>query len=263
MKSRFRIALSDLVQPDSRAFGAHSLEKAFQIFRWMVKTGDAYREENAWSPSTGVRELLSASSAVGLRHVTEIASVADLKKRFAYAILKYPHHQSVVKWRNDHGIEFGGTVTIPYAVTTDPQEREALGFGFRQDIDMVTNDLLGGHKNHRMAFHLNGYHHDCRHVHSVKVHVAASGFLFRLNYGEDMVDNRIGSEWSYDLAATREGETFAATLARARDNFAGLVYGERWNKLDLADSDDTLANIALARQFEALENAHASTPSPM
>jgi hypothetical protein len=254
-KSRFDLNLIELVRPPSYWPHPYSVEQAFQAFRWMIKTGDTYREPGRWG-SSGVREVLSASSGVGLSGVAPIKSLEDLRQRFHYALLA-DGGKAVEQWRDDHGVRVGGRVTIPYAVHSDGHNSPA--FTSPSNVKQELDRMLEPGPGQTMKMSLNCVHHDVRTLHSVEVRVFEGGFKFVLWYG-DAPKSELHSHWDETIAASREGETFLQTFARARENFDLVVNGIRpshpidledmfWSGSDRNDPDRAHIEYQLSNDF--------------
>jgi hypothetical protein len=232
-KSRFDLNLIELVRPEAYAFPSpYSIEEAFQAFRWMVKTGFEYRDDGQWG-SVGVREILSATSGIGLEQVKPIVSIEDLARRFQYALLGHGGG-AVQRWRDDFKIKIGERVTIPYQV-----HKNIYGNGAPvapADVKKQLQRLLQPTPGQKMAMSLNFVHHGVRHLHDVKIAVSPNAFRFDIHYGTDKRSATGYSSWSETLAKTRDGETFIETLSRARENFDLVVHGTKpAGKVDLED----------------------------
>jgi hypothetical protein len=229
-KTRFELNLIELVRPPSYWPYPYSIEQAFQTLRWMITTGDGFQDPGRWG-SSGVREILSASSGVGLSGVAPIRSLEDLRQRFHYAILANGG-KSVVQWREEFDIRVGGRVTIPFAVHKDAHHSAV--FQSQAHVGEELKRMLQPKPGQSMKVSLNYVHHDARTLHNVEIHVSKTGFKFVLWFG-DAPKSEMHSHWDETLAASREGETFLQTFARARDNFDLLVKGVRPSHADLED----------------------------
>lgn len=235
-KAWFRAELIDLVRPDSFWPHPFSIEQAFEIFRWMVATGDAYRDPTRWG-RVGVRELLSATSGTGADEVTSITSLADLRTRFHHALLASPRCPAVVQWRKDHRVEIGARIRVRSPVYTQFEGARHLGFGSEGAIKDTLDRITIRSRGQTLKARLNYVHLDVETVHGVSIAVSAKGFVFRLKYGDPFHDNRPYSAWSHSLARTRPGETFLETFARARD-----VYDMLMGATDPCDAADFLGD---------------------
>lgn len=244
-KSRFNVSFTDLVRPDGFWPQPYSLEQAFEIFRWMVKTGSGYTSPTRWG-QVGVKALLSATSANDAEAVTPIRSIADLRERFQYAILGFARSEAMALWRAAHRVEPGQKVRIGVPVYTPFAGAHHLGWESEADIAQAFTRLTGGHRGQALAVSLNSVWPDVRHVHGVTVAVRADGFRFQLTFGDDPTHDRMASSWTDTLAVTRPGESFLDTFARARDVLAVLLTGE-----GDCDADDFLQNFAYGCQTHA------------
>ena len=244
-KSRFNVSFTDLVRPDGFWPQPYSLEQAFEIFRWMVKTGSGYTSPTRWG-RVGVKALLSATSANDAEAVTPIRSIADLRERFHYAILGFARSEAMALWRSAHRVEPGQKVRLAVPVYTPFAGARHLGWKCEADIKEAFTRLTSGHRGQALAVSLNSVWPDVRHVHGVTVAVRADGFRFQLTFGEDPSQDRPTSSWTDTLAVTRPGESFLDTFARARDVMAVLLTGE-----GVCDAEDFLQNFAYGCQTHA------------
>lgn len=224
VQSRFKVSFIELIRPGSWPY-PYTIEQAFQVLRWMTATGFEYRADTRWGDQ-GVFEVLSMKpSCRGFSSVDPITSLADLQKRFHYAILSKSENSVVDNWRRDHDILPDGKATIPYPVHKDWGVREP--FKNQDDLKKALTELLEPPKGQKlqMAVALNSVHGmETAIYHDVQIKVSRNGFAFILRYGDE-ARHAFGSRWDEVIASTRGNETFIETAVRAYTNYHGLVFG--------------------------------------
>lgn len=105
--TKLKVYFNNLICPPhiNIIYGLH-IAVAFEVFRWMVVTGDPYRSKGY--PSAGVRELLGHH--VGCVNVSSVDGFSDhwkkdLRSRFLSALLDPYTLPSIEKWRKDYKIQ--------------------------------------------------------------------------------------------------------------------------------------------------------------
>lgn len=233
-KRSFNITLIDLVRPECYWPQPLTIEQAFELFRWMVKTGDGYSTKERWG-TRSVFDLLGATSGIGHSTILPVRSLADLRTRFHYAILGRAMCEGQAKWREDFRISPLETLTIRVPTYRPFEGAAHLGWNSEAEIQKGLVALCDGSHGKRMAVSLNCVHKDkVNWLHHVSIGVSPTGFSFNLTYGEKPIENRGVSQWNDCIARGRPGESFLDTMARARDVFDCLVNGTD-NGADCAD----------------------------
>lgn len=261
VKHGFKVNVSHLLD-DRSGYWPHpaTIEQAFQTFSWMTETALNHRESGQWGAS-GVTEMLSLSSGVNLHGVRPIRSLDDLRARFRAAVLNDRDDPTYKAWRQTNGIHLDAVLTVPCLVSKSFTAFSHLGFPYEDSVGKLLDRLLSEKGDHEMAHSLNPVHPDCRFLHGVSIRVNPRSIAFDLTYGDKKVRPSVSS-WTTTLAATRIGETFLHTLARARDVHDALVYGEGdhvdFGDFPLRDRD----HIDLSRHTRPLTVATPTPPSP-
>lgn len=219
VRTKASIELIDLVRPGLQWLSGMSIELAFEVLRWMVRTGEPYRERVPWG-YRGVRELLSGASGLSYTGVAPIRSIQDLGMRFHYALLSKEWDGACSRWREDLGVHVHGRVEIECRHFKPFGGVPHLGFNSEQEIRESVARLLGVRAGTKLTASLNCVHRKARTVHGVSVVVTPDGFVFRLSYGFNANGpGQRDSEWHHILASTQGKETFTETLARALAEF--------------------------------------------
>lgn len=259
----FRVPLIELVRPDSFWPYPITVEMAFETLRWMVETGSKPEYDRQQWGKCAVEELLNGGSVRGCSRIDPIKSLADLRKRFHYAVLLRPESQEQIDWRKDNGIDVNSTVTVKAPVYMAFEGAKHLGMDSEAAIIDQLDAVLDGGRGVDMAVSLNPSHPTLRCVERVEIAIhPAHGFSFFLAYGH-RVEEKMRSSWSDLIAHTRPGETFLDTFARARDAFECLVHGKA-NNADLEDMRSLYRSEYIFEQVEALHDRapEAFAPTP-
>lgn len=231
----FTIPLIELVRPDSFWPQPLSIERAFELMRWMVDVGGSkYDTPQRWG-TCSVSDLLGATSGIGHTSMLPIKSLDDLRRRFHYAILARPSSEGQERWREDNGIGPAGVIKVIRPTYRPFDGASHLCWRSEGDIQDALAAMLTGSTGKRMAVSLNSVHKDSVNwLHCVDIEICRnSGFWFNITYGCDPAE-RGASRWSEVIAQSRDGESFLDTMARARDVFDLLVHG-KVNDADVAD----------------------------
>lgn len=220
LRTKAKISFAELVRPDGYWPQPYSLEQAFQIYRWMVKTGRPFSGYHQY----GVYDLLVGSGALGDGdlYYSPIRSIEMLRKRFHYAILGRPNCRKSVGWREKEHISFGQERLLHFPHYTPFAGSPVLGAIFSEaQIQALLDAYFSATGNLRLQ--LNPSHRKAVEIIDLVVRVDTYRFQFRfdLHYGYD------GSGWWHELAA---GEQFVDTLGHA------LVEFERVSGQKLIDS---------------------------
>ena len=211
MKSKAKYRLIEFIRPDGFWPQPYTLEQAFGVFAWMLRTGDGYHDDGQWG-RRDVRSLLSCKpTCTNYSAVDPIHSVADLERRFHYALLSQCATGALARWRKDHRIVADGEIIIHF-------QHHAYGKTptSEHDAKIALDALLGAQG--RLGVQLNKYHSCAREIYGVSLHWRGC-YRFILNYGYQ------GSSWYHPLSRQLPREPFYASFWRAQKALAGLVNG--------------------------------------
>lgn len=220
MKTKAKIAFVEFVRPDGYWPQPYTIEQAFEVFRWMVKTGRPFERPTRWGQN-GPMEMLSCNpSCTEHHHVTNVLSIEDLRRRFHFALLSaYGTSSGVQEWREAENIKIGAERII--AFRHHKPFSGGAGWTCEADVEKAINGLFHDGKTLLTATSLNQYHPTARHCKSVQIAVEPDHFRFILEYG--WPDSECTSHWFHDLARTEGREPFLLTTARAIDALGALT----------------------------------------
>jgi hypothetical protein len=238
LRQKARYAFVELVRPD--CFVPYSIEQCFGIFRWMVATANGTvptaKETGRWGASNPQCLLNMHPTCVNDYDVSGVGSIAQLGKRFHFALLSRDAGASARRWRlgNGIGVTEQKILCFPHYAPFcgAPLQGKLLS---EQDTRKALDGLL--ESSGILTTQLNSYHAAATEIYGVKVHVSPEGFTFTLEYGYD------GSIWHHQLAVTpnmwegeddtfrrnpygRKSEPFINTLDRAISALAELTKPE-------------------------------------
>jgi hypothetical protein len=183
-----RVAWVDFLRPaHGNAFLNVSIQEAFGIFQWMVRTGSEYQ---------GVLACLSGKpTCVGFVGVDGFTAgwVGQLRERFASAILEPFCHAGVYRWREENriGLSEKRMVVFPHYVGGGPDHSDNAMHRRVDALFAVAGRTLA--KSH------NRHHPNARTVFKPRLVVEADRFTLVLPYGY-AEDARGGSSWLVDVA---------------------------------------------------------------
>lgn len=208
MKSKATYKFIDFIRPGGYWPHPYSIEQAFGVFSWMLKTGESYHDQGRWGRHD-VRSLLSCKpTCVNFSEVDPIASVKDLERRFHYAILDDCVGPNLGQWRHNFGVTPTGRAIIHFphddGTTSNASARDGL--------DALMN------ATGRLGVQLNEYHPLAREICGVRLHWRHT-WRFVLDYGYQ------GSVWHRTLSRQLPKETFYTAFRRAQRALCGLVDG--------------------------------------
>lgn len=221
MLKKAKIRFVEFVRPDSFWPHPHSLEQAFQVFRWMVKTGSDYQRPGRWGSSGPIEVLSGEPTCLGALSVKPIKSVDDLRSRFHFAILSADGHKSVNEWRAAHDVGIGAEKWIMF-----PHHRPfegGAGWFSEAEIKRALDGLFRNGATRLINRSLNQIHKTANACKRIEIQVDPDRFVFRLWYGF-ADEGEFGSCWLHTLAITENGEeAFIDTLRRAVTAFDDLT----------------------------------------
>jgi hypothetical protein len=228
LRAKAKIRLVEFLRPACYWPHPYTIEQAFQVFRWMVKTGEGYRSPGRWG-SSGVTELLSKKpSCCGFSAVSTIRSLDDLRQRFHYALLSNHGSSAVSQWWTERRITVDAEhiISFPHYTPLAGPPRPRPRFRSEADIVRAIEDLLDKHRGERFETQLNSIHRDARVIHSIVVGVDPAGFTFDLAYGFNADGpGEMDSEWRETLARSEGNEPFVDVLAHALTRFDAIKAG--------------------------------------
>jgi hypothetical protein len=216
MRSKVKIRFAELVRPDGYWPQPCSLEQAFQIYRWMIRTGRPFSVSHQYD----VYDLLVGSGALGTvdLYYDPIRSIEMLRKRFHYAILGRANCQRSTAWREKEKIAFGQERVLCFPHYTPFMGSPLLGKILSEaQIETLMGAYFGARG--KLQLQLNPYHPGAIEIIELVVRVDTYRFQFKfdLHYGYD------GSGWWHELAV---GDQFIDTLGKALIEFE-RVSGQR------------------------------------
>lgn len=203
LHNKVKIRFIEFLRPDGFWPHPYTIEQAFQVFQWMVRTGKKYQKYGR----PGVVELLSMKpTCSGFQSVYPIISLSDLRKRFHYALLSHHASDLAEKWRSECQVSVMGErwLSFPYRDEWIDQKKLTEFFDTKGTLSVQLNDSHPGAVN----------------IARVSIQVWEDSFRFRLDYGYE------GSSWHHTLAETEQGECFIDTFTRAVEHLKTLTNKE-------------------------------------
>jgi hypothetical protein len=209
LRTKALIRFIEFVRPDSFWPQPYSLEQAFHVFQWMVRTGKEFSKYQR----SGVFDLLNKkATCCGAWNIDPIISVSDLRERFHHALLSAYGSELVSQWRKKNNICITEKKWIAFPHYTPFENSEA--FGSESDLKDALNDLLTKSRGKFFNFSPNSCHPKATWIEKVFVNVTPEGFRFMARYGYE--EDEGSSSWDYVLARSDAMTTpFAQTLAEA------------------------------------------------
>lgn len=208
MRSKVTVKFIDLIRPDCYWPMPYTIEQAFGIFRWMLETGEPYRDRGDWGWHC-VKGLLSKKpTCVSFSEIEPITSVEDLRDRFHYAILSQYVGPNIEAWREKYRITPAGKAIIHFP------HYEMHEHSCEADCQRGIDALLGA--SGFLTTQLNEFHRGAKQILGVKLHFCRT-WEFILDYGYDH------SVWHHTLARQPRGEPFLKTFQRAVDRLGELT----------------------------------------
>ena len=207
--TRAKIKLGLFLSPDSHWPFPHTIEQAFETFRWLVRSGDRYRGPTGYpGHHHGPRETLSLSSGANLQSVAPIVSLADLRARYVAALFSHMGGAPTERWRAEKGIRGYAVhwLKIPHF---QPFRATPWFESERAVVDALESFFKTGAEG-RLAASPNHVHTDCRTCMGARIFVHPRHFVFDLAFGDGL------SRWNEPLARSARGEPFTAALYRAK-----------------------------------------------
>lgn len=212
MRSKAKISFVELVRPDYFWPQPYTLEQAFGVLQWLVKTCSPYGGLRTSGP---ICTLSRKPTCVGFTSIAPIESLDDLRQRFHFALLSGTGGSETQKWRDAERVHIGESRIIRFPHHNPFEGGE--GWNCEADIGKALEKLFHDGRHSRLAVQLNPRWDAARECHKVIIHVLPASFFFYLRYGFN------GSAWTHELARTKDNEPFLCTMRRAVDAFYGLI----------------------------------------
>jgi hypothetical protein len=220
LRTKVKVEFAELVRPNGYWPQPYSLEQAFQVYRWIVKTGKRFSEYQR----RGVYDLLTGCGSVGNTdlYYDPIRSIEMLRKRFQFAILGRSNCKAAEEWRAKEKIAFGQERILHF-----PHYAPFVGSPVLGQVlsEAQIKNLLDAYfaTTGNLIVQLNQFHPDAVEIVEMVLRVDTCRFEFQfgLQYGYD------GSSWWHQLAS---GVQFLDTLGLA------LVEFQRISGKNLLDS---------------------------
>lgn len=267
----FRAAVVDLVNPLPSWPWPLSVDQAFEAYRWMVETheehGDMASKMRAWGYLFNKNETIRD----GVWGVRPIRSMADLKERLQSVVLLPPRGRRDVEWRRRTDLLVDRSLVVDRPAFGPFADHRGLGWGDEYEIATDLDRMGIGTEGEQAAFEPKpvpvdhpAYDPARRYdrVLGLRIDVDPSaGFRMALRTTTVPEQSRGAEDYVHlVVAASRPGETFVRTLARARDVFDALVHG-RGESCDLGDVDPA-ARAHIDAELGMLRIAPAGAPQP-
>lgn len=212
--TKLKVRFLDLVRPRCmHVVGKLHIAQAFELFRWMVRTSEKFAGDRSVGTA---RELLSASSCVGLRRVEPFGANwrQDLWNRFHFAVLKESVSPAAAAWRRAYSINETGTRVVPIRYYT------WSGGGLcSHDTGQLLDRVI------RANGHLRKVHNEChpraRWLYNCALRPTASAWELFAYYG---FKTDHSSSWMLPICHQQTDELFVDFLTRA-DRKLGQLQG--------------------------------------
>ena len=214
MKTKAKYRFVEFIRPDCYWPQPYTLEQAFGVFAWMLRTGEGYGDQSCWGRSSILSLLSGKPSCVNFSAVDPIRSVDDLRRRFHYALLSSCVGESLKLWRSKFDVRPDGNAIISF-----PHHGWRAAPFDEHRAEIAVNALLNSEG--RLGVQLNEFHSRAREILGVDLHWRGS-YRFVLNYGYGYE----GSVWRHLLARQLPRESFYAVLGRAQKKLSTLVDGK-------------------------------------
>jgi hypothetical protein len=115
MKTKAKIAFVEFLRPDFYWPNPYTIEQAFEVFRWMVRTGTAYERSTRWGRNGPIETLSCSPSCTGFGYVAPIVSLDDLRRRFHFGLLSaHTTSSGVDEWRGAENTHVGAEKIIAF-----------------------------------------------------------------------------------------------------------------------------------------------------
>lgn len=269
----FAAAVVDLINPLPIWPWPLSVDQAFEAYRWMVATHDEHGDFASKMRAWGYLFNKNEKARDGIWGVRPIRSMSDLKDRLQSVVLLQPRGRRDVEWRRRIGLLVDGAISVDRPAFGPFADHAALGW---QDEYEIGADL------DRMGFETEGaatvvepkplapehplFRPDLVYDRVLGLCIdvdPSAGFRMALRTTPAPEQRKAEGDYAHlVVAASRGGETFVQTLARARDVFDAVVHG-RGERCDLGDVEPEIRG-RLETELASLgiATAHASAPRP-
>lgn len=217
LRTRAKFHFRAFISPDGYWPSPYSIEQAFGVLRWMAETGadkKKYGDRTTWVTQS-VASLVSCKPTCGVIEIDAVRNIADLTKRFHYALLSIHNGPAVQRWRLDHNVTPDGEAVIHF-----PHYQYST-FGKCEAQNKIDIENFLGIAGGKINCQLNSCHARAIAVHGILLNlVPFAGYKFSLRYG--YARDR-GSWWVEPLAYQRKGEPFMDTFTRAKSRLEQLT----------------------------------------
>lgn len=208
-RTKAKIEFAEFVRPDCYWPQPYTLEQAFQVYRWFVRTASPYTQRWGYNPFDILigRGVINSS---GFDH-QPVRSISQLQQIFHRAILARSNGPRTDAWRTKERIKFGESRILHFPHYAPFAGSPVLGHVCSEaQIQTLLEAYFSAQGN--LIVQLNSCHADAVEIWQLGIRVSAYDFQFKfdLEYGVD------GSSWKHSLAS---GEQFVDTFAAALQEF--------------------------------------------
>jgi len=229
--SKLKVRFNELIcPPHSGAFYSLHTAVAFEVFRWMMLTGDPYRTKDY--PQSGVREFLGNHvGCVNCRGVDGFSDnwKQDLRARFLSALLDPDATGVVRQWRHDYKIQVGASRMIPVRYRK-PMFSDGIS---SSNCELLLDRILKDAPGCRLKKQLNKYHADANHVQAVILvpSLYYKKWVFVMHYGA----KNDCSSWAQTITIQGNDELFTDFLLRTALKLQDVYIDNRTWKTHIRD----------------------------
>jgi hypothetical protein len=215
MRTKAKIKFIEFLRPGNRFAYPYTIEQAFNVFQWLVKTGSKYDTYGR----SGVYDLM-AMGPTCINHdiwYSHFYSIENLEKRFHYVFLYDDSWNKITTtWKKENDIGIDKTKWIYF------NHYEPYG-GYGRNLSEVqieeTLEKLLNSKNLKLNVSLNNCHPKAVWVEGVFIRIMPDYFEFVMDYGY----KKDSSSWFHTLAKTENKESFIDTMFKAIEKFKSLT----------------------------------------
>jgi hypothetical protein len=198
-----KISFIDLIRPHEM----FSVDERFEIYRWMVKTGQKYYKEKVASrgwPSSGHETiaLLSRSSAHGHGPFPERLRSDwedELKLRFQHVLLSKYAQSEAIRWKQENGIDINSTKILPIQYYAEKYPSYPIEINELHPISAIFK-----FKGARLKEQYNPFHPKADTILDISIGVYPY-YNLCIYYGyEEEFGDRCASSWIKDLPTVKD-----------------------------------------------------------
>lgn len=270
----FAAAVVDLINPLPIWPWPLSVDQAFAAYRWMVATHDEHGDFASKMRAWGYLFNKNGKVRDGVWGVRPIRSMSDLKDRLQSVVLLQPRGRRDVEWRRRMGLLVDGSISVDRHAFGPFADHSGLGWQDEYEIGADLDRMGVGTEGVAAAVEpkpLAAEHPLFRpglaydRVQGLCIDVDPTlGFRMALRTTPAPEDRRAEDDYAHlVVAASRVGETFVQTLARARDVFDAVVHG-KGGCVDLGDVEPAVRRRLAAEldPFGIVVSPEAASPAP-